>query len=81
MNKSGLKGAKRNQLSYVSKTINDKSLAGKLRIINKDSMHNVPSAQMDDALQNIGNSFTADMPEMYTEVYSQSLNPNPQYRN
>lgn len=64
-NRSGLKGAKRNQLSYVSKTINDKNLKNKLKIMNKDSAGQLPV----DVLQNMSNSFTADMPEVYTEVY------------
>ena len=64
-NRSGLKGAKRNQNSIVSKTINDKNLKARLRIINKESAGQLPV----DVLQNMSNSFTADMPEVYTEVY------------
>jgi hypothetical protein len=46
VNKSGLKGAKRNPLSYISKTINDKNLASKLRVINRDSNAKISSDQI-----------------------------------
>ena len=43
VNKSGFKGTvKRNQVNYVSKTINDRSIKSKLRMINKDSANPLP---------------------------------------
>ena len=36
-------------------------------MINKDSANPLPAEQV-EALQNMSNSFTADMPEVYTEV-------------
>lgn len=79
VNKSGLKGAvKRNQVNYVSKTLNDRSAISKLRMINKDSANPLPADQA-EAFQNMSNSFTADMPEVYTEVLNlqQQKNMNP----
>ena len=47
VNKSGFKGAvKRNQVNYISKTINDRSIKSKLRMINKDSAGQLPADQM-----------------------------------
>lgn len=56
----------------VSKTLNDRSIKSKLRMINKDSANPLPQDQL-EALQSINNSFTADMPEVYTLNYQQSL--------
>ena len=75
VNKSGFKGAvKRNQVNYISKTINDRSIKSKLRMINKDSAGQLPADQMHqqqfEALHNMSNSFTADMPEIHTEILS-----------
>ena len=81
MNKSGFKGAvKRNQVNYISKTINDRSIKSKLRMINKDSANPLPADQV-EALQNMSNSFTADMPELYTVAPNLSQHPAPQNLN
>ena len=47
VSKGGLKGAKRNQIMNVSKTLNDRSIKSKLRMINKDSANPLPQDQLE----------------------------------
>ena len=63
--KSGFKGTKRNQIQ-VSKTINDKTTKAKLRMINKDSASALPNDQIEVLENSLPNSYTMDMPEVYT---------------